>query len=193
LPISEIPEIPVKPYRRNSHGKLSKLCIGEFLCLLFHYNEELDYPHKRNDEQLRDILLKEFGDRKGFAKLASRKENVGYYRSLYNLGTLTRRKVRKDIHGKVVSVDTKIRPGDVESQWYKSYRYDSNGCVINPRNGEPYADQEKLKQDIEAAKDRQPKPSGKDPLKIKRKKSNGKNSGASKKSRRNSVEDGTLE
>lgn len=101
------------PIERKSHGVASGMGICEFAASILKINEELPASQKLSDATLARMMIQEFPGRSSMKRLEDGKTTMGYWRTLYNLGSLTR--------GKVPAV--------------KSVRYSLTGVVKPPRHG----------------------------------------------------------
>jgi hypothetical protein len=102
-------------------GKRSGLGVTAYAVLLLEVNAELAKCQKMTDQELSRQMLDEFPHRidmetGSVARLAKGKITFGYYRTLYNMGHLT-----------------KLKPTT------RSVAYSEGGDPINPRRGRPFA------------------------------------------------------
>lgn len=103
------PTPPKKARKARVRGKYSKLGFFQTFSLIFEKNELLPSEKRLTDEQITQLILEEFPHKKGLKKSIFGRENVQYWRLLYNKGVMT--------HGQ--------RPPKV------SFRYNEQGLAVS--------------------------------------------------------------
>jgi len=102
LTVSRSDDVDVMTVHK-SRGIKSGLGVCSFAADLLRVNEDLPKHRRMTDEEMRRIMIEEFSHRLTLARssirrLYERRITMGYYRTLYNMGHLIKKKPRKLSH-----------------------------------------------------------------------------------------------